>query len=214
MTLESKAAFARRLGVNKSTITRAAQAGRLVMDGDLVDIEASLTRWHATKGGRTDVEERFAAQRGQEIPQAPTAYPAEENATAGDSGAAAGAFAEGLHGQPHAQPSGATPGGGDDRTHYKALTLRFENETIKLEMALRRHLRYPLPSVRREAYGLGLALRASVERMVDQTAPRLAAAQTPERRALLIAECHALSRAMHTEFVRALRRLRQSEKKS
>lgn len=206
MTLESRAAFARRLGVNKSTITRAFQAGRLVMQGNLVDIEPSLARWHATKGGRDDVAERFAAQRGQDIPTQPYPYPAEESATAGDSGA--------LPPQPDAQPMGATGAGSGDRTHYKALTLRFENETIKLEMALRRHMRYPLPSVRREAYGLGLALRASVERMVDQTAPRLAAAQTPERRALLIAECHALSRAMHTEFVRALRRLRQSEKKS
>ncbi|WP_323017753.1 hypothetical protein [Castellaniella sp.] len=34
-------------------------------------------------------------------------------------------------------------------------------------MALRRHMRYPAAVlVRREAYGLGLALRASVERMV------------------------------------------------
>ncbi|MGB3742465.1 MAG: hypothetical protein WA968_10450 [Castellaniella sp.] len=211
MILESKAAFARRLGVNKSTITRAAQAGRLVMQGDQVNVEASLARWHATQGGRTDVAERFAAQRGQSIPDVSTPYPAEENPTAGDSGPLPDGVAGGLHAQPFTQQADT---GSADRTHYKALTLKFENETIKLEMALRRHMRYPLPSVRREAYGLGLALRASVERMVDQTAPRLAAAQTPERRALLVAECAALSRAMHTEFVRALRRLRASEKKS
>lgn len=210
MTLESKAAFARRLGVNKSTITRAAQAGRLVMEGGEVNIEASLARWHATAGGRADVAERHAAQRGQAIPDASTPYRTEENATAGDSVPLQGE----LHEQPQAQPGATADASSTARTHYKALTLRFENETIKLEMALRRHMRYPLPSVRREAYGLGLALRASVERMVDQTAPRLAAAQTPERRALLVAECHALARAMHTEFVRALRRLRQSEKKS
>ncbi|CAM3827345.1 hypothetical protein [Castellaniella denitrificans] len=212
MTLESKAAFARRLGVNKSTITRAAQAGRLVMEGGEVNVEASLARWHATQGGRPDVAERFAEQRGQAIPDVSTPYSAAASATAADSGPLPGAVAGELHTQPYAQP--APDAGSADRTHYKALTLRFENETIKLEMALRRHMRYPLPSVRREAYGLGLALRASVERMVDQTAPRLAAAQTPERRALLIAECHALTRAMHVEFVRALRRLRASEKKS
>jgi len=58
--------LARALGVNRSTITKAAQAGRLVLTGDdprFFDLDASLARYQATKGGRLDVQERHAAAR-------------------------------------------------------------------------------------------------------------------------------------------------------
>lgn len=209
MTLESKAAFARRIGVNKSTITRAAQAGRLVMREGLVDIEPSLARWHATAGGRPDVSERHAQQRGADIPQASTPTLGAENATAGRNGAYSGGVAGEQPAQPGAQPEVETSTD-DSRTRYKTMVLRYENETIKLEMALRRGMRHPLPAVRREALGLGTALRAAVERMIDQTAPRLAAEPNrAARAALLHAECAAVQRGLRLEFLRALRRLRQ-----
>jgi hypothetical protein len=44
MTTESKAAFARRMGWHRSSVTRAADAGRIVLEGDLVDVEASLEK--------------------------------------------------------------------------------------------------------------------------------------------------------------------------
>lgn len=67
MPLETKAAFARRLNWNRSTVTRAAQAGRLVLVGNLVDVEPSLARLKATEGGlwgwitimRNDVSKGF-----------------------------------------------------------------------------------------------------------------------------------------------------------
>ena len=60
----TRAQFARLLGVNRSTVTRWADAGRLVLlpDGS-VDAEASLGRIRATSGGRDDVAARHAAQR-------------------------------------------------------------------------------------------------------------------------------------------------------
>jgi hypothetical protein len=71
MTTEKKADFARRLGINKSTITRAAQAGRIVLTADgLVEVEASLKLWHDTKGTRDDVAARHAHDRGAEVPAA------------------------------------------------------------------------------------------------------------------------------------------------
>lgn len=210
MTVESKAAFARRLGVNKSTISRAAQAGRLVMRGDQVDIEASLARWHATQGGRSDVAERHAAQRGQTIPAMPAYGLLPENAPAGVSGPVPGTVADTVAAQPDTQPDSKDAAGGADRTAWKAMALSYENQTIKLEMALRRHRRYPLEDVRRESQALGMMLRAGVERLIDQTAPRLAATpDTTDRDALLRTECLALVRAFRTEFKRALRRLRQ-----
>ena len=77
--IESKAAFARRLGVNKSTVTRAAEAGRIVLTPrGQVEVEKSLERWHATKGARSDVAARHAEKRGADIPEA---APVEKNAT-------------------------------------------------------------------------------------------------------------------------------------
>jgi hypothetical protein len=130
MTLESKAAFARRLGVNKSTITRAAQAGRLVLQGDLVDVEASLARWQATQAGRTDVAERHAAQRGHAVGGLPPYAPAPENATAAQFGPAVGQVAGQLPMQPPPQPENPAADPGGDRTRYKALALHFENEGL------------------------------------------------------------------------------------
>lgn len=64
MTTETRAAFARRLEMNKSTITRLAQAGRIVLTtSGLVDVERSLALIQDTRGGRDDVAARHAAQR-------------------------------------------------------------------------------------------------------------------------------------------------------
>lgn len=68
MTLESKAAFARRMKshmgreVDRSTVTRWADAGRIVMDGDRVDVEASLSQLGGTQGDRQDVTDRHAQE--------------------------------------------------------------------------------------------------------------------------------------------------------
>ena len=73
-TLERQAAFAARMGWNKSTVTRLKQHGRLVMDGSRVDVEASIKRIEETGGMRDDVAERHAAARagkGGKAPEAP-----------------------------------------------------------------------------------------------------------------------------------------------
>jgi hypothetical protein len=83
--VESRADFAARIGVNKSTVTRWAQAGRLVLaDDGAVDIDASIQRLDATRGIRHDVAERWRQYRdglidfeGNPIqPQQPPATPA------------------------------------------------------------------------------------------------------------------------------------------
>lgn len=63
MTLENQSQFARRLGHDKAYITRLKQAGRLVMEHDLVNVEASLARIQATQGDRPQVAEFHAEQR-------------------------------------------------------------------------------------------------------------------------------------------------------
>jgi len=68
---ETRAQFAARLGVHRSTITRAVEAGRLVLhENGHILVAPSLKRWHETKAGRTDMEARHAQNRGAAIPEA------------------------------------------------------------------------------------------------------------------------------------------------
>lgn len=197
--IESKAAFARRLGVNKSTITRAAEAGRLVLTPrGQIEVEKSLERWHATMGARSDVAARHAENRGADIPKTASAQknaPKARKTPGAHSGAADG------------MPGVEQPGG--TRARYKLAALHYENQSIKLEMALRRGLRYPLALVKQEAGGIGATVRAAIERIIDQTAPRLAVmASDLDRRRLLDAELRRLRWMVKSELPRALRRMR------
>ena len=196
--IETKSAFARRINVHKSQITRAAQAGRLVLNaGGMVEVEASVERWHATKGGRDDVAARHAANRGV---AGVSAQPKAESAQNARNGATLP--------HPAAQPA-ADQGEAGNRTRYKVMTLHFENQAIKLDMALRRGLRYPLEAVRREALALGATVRAALERIIDQTAPRLAIMTGDlDRRRLLDTELRRLRWMVKSELPRALRRMR------
>ena len=98
------------------------------------------------------------------------------------------------------------------RVDYKSQTLHFENEQLKLEISLRRHQRFELPDVRREAQNIGNTLRASIERLIDQTAPRLSVMKSEgDRNALLAAELFKLKSVVKSEFPRALRRMQKQK---
>lgn len=197
--IESKAAFARRLGVNKSTITRAAEAGRLVLTPrGQVEVEKSLERWHATKGARSDVAARHAENRGAEIPKAGQAQK-----NAGKGRKTAGADSDAADGMPAGKPSAGT------RAYYKIVTLHFENQNIKHEIELRRGLRFLLSQVKKESGSIGATVRAAIERIIDQTAPRLAVMRDDiERRRLIDAEVRRVRWMLRRELPRALRRMR------
>ena len=136
-TTETKSAFARRIGIHKSNVTRAAQDGRIVLTADgRVDIAASLARWNETKGGRSDVEARHAENRGSVMSEP---QPTTENRTAARFGATGSATVARLFrgagrattGSGVAPPAGggvvAKTGGGGDcqcRTHSGFLDLK------------------------------------------------------------------------------------------
>lgn len=217
---ETPASFARRLGVHKATVTRAIQSGRLTRGDDgLLDVDDSLRSWEATKAGtRPDVAARHQRARS---PASATANHAQARAPQNASSAppqapqatpaAAHDPAEGqeqVH--DHADQPAPMPG---RQQHYAAIRIGAQNNLIKLGIALRTHRRYPLASIRAEALALGGVLRASLDRLVDQTAPRLALLTTTEQRqALLAAEANSLRRALRRELPRALRRLRDTGK--
>lgn len=72
MTTETQAEFGRRLGVSKSYINKLKNAGRLVMEDDRVNVEASQARIATTADPqRDDVAARHAANRA--APSAPAA---------------------------------------------------------------------------------------------------------------------------------------------
>ena len=240
---ETMAAFARRLGVARSTITRAAQAGRLVTRPDgLVLVAESLARWHATLGPRADMAERHALARGAAIPQPPaqspeqaasnpaplpTPHPGAENAAGArfaalvaasaahaTGGAAQATPATAGAGQAAGDGKAAPPADGDAdtdgaaRAQHQAAKLHWRNEALRLEIALADGTRLPRAATLAEAQGLGALLRAAVERIIDQTAPRLAAAATPQdRRRLLQAQLASVRRQLRRELPAALRRL-------
>lgn len=198
MTYAKQAEFARKIGYDKSRITQLKRAGRIVMspDGRMVDVEASIARMAETADpGRMDVTERHAANRqaagkatSAPVATAPSATPPPENLT----DAALGLDTSG-------------------RAKAKALLMHYENGLLKIEMALRRGLRFERTAIKREAASLGAMLRAGIERVIDQTAPRLAACGSDlERRVILDKEIHRLRWMIKREMPRALRRMQDS----
>lgn len=224
---ETPAAFARRLGVHKSTISRAIAAGRLHLDGGFLDVDASLRLWQATKPGlRPDVLARHAAKRGQAIPEAhpaaatPRSAPARlgDNAEAAECAGADVGAADDLSELPADAATGTTPAAADGAPRladYTQSLLASQNALARLSIQLRTHKRYPADAMHDEAQALGATLRGALERLVDQTAPRLAVQSDPgSRRALLEEQVKALGRTLRREMPRALRRLRLAGKKA
>lgn len=65
MTLETRAAFAARVGMHKSSITRAVQEGHVVMEGAYVNVEKSLPLIEAMRGNTPHTAARVEALKAQ-----------------------------------------------------------------------------------------------------------------------------------------------------
>lgn len=65
MTTMSQSLFARHIGVASSYVTELKHSGRLVMDGDLVDVEASIALIESTRTLPPKATARGAAAKGQ-----------------------------------------------------------------------------------------------------------------------------------------------------
>jgi hypothetical protein len=187
--------LARHLGVNKSTVCRAVKDGRLRPEADgRFDFDKCAAAWHAGSGGRADVAARHAAKRGATIPKGQGRA---ENATAGQGAPLPGADI-------------AVPMEDAGRRNAKTVLMHYENSAIKLEMALRRGLRLDMGAVRRESFAVGALLRAGIERVIDHTAPRLAACTDAlERRRIVEKEVRRLRWMIKRELPRALRRMKE-----
>ena len=185
------------LGVNKSTVTRWKQAGRLVLDEQgRILIAESIARVLESRAGRDDVADRHARNRGRNLPETLGA-PQQDDEDDQD-------IDLGTDYPPDADTDG-TPA----RTRYKARVLKYENARIKLELSLRHGYRLPRGTVQREAQGIGNTLRAALERLIDVSAPQCAHLDRAGRLSLLTAEAAALRRILLTELARSQRRIRK-----
>lgn len=193
----SRRAFAEQIGMSVGWVQKLVDTGRCVMTPDgKINGPASRALMAQTQGGRTDVAERNAAGRGGRAAQDVAPPPADNT-------------------PPPSIDVGHTDG--SSRAKAKALLMHYENSSIKLEMALRRGLRFERAAIKREAAGLGAMLRAGIERVIDQTAPRLAAASNElQRRQIIEKEIRRLKFMMKRELPRALRRMKDAnlQKKS
>ena len=162
--IETKSAFARRIGVHKSQITRAAQAGRVALTADgKVEIESSIELWNATKGNREDVAARHAANRAKgDTDGAPTT---ETQPNGPDS-------------IPATNPKTATPTATDGMLETRAAAqARKESagaDLLELERAQKLGALIAREDCDAAMKFIGATLRAALDVMPDQTAPLVA----------------------------------------
>lgn len=200
--------------VAPSTVTRWAQDGKIVLVGHgrraKVDVAASIARLDAMGVGqiRSDVSDRHAFEKGAPIP---THAPAQKNATAAQETRNAGATLDNTTAAEDRAFAEHVTADSAGKAKYKAIALHYENQGIKLGMALGRGQRFHRADVRDENAALGNALRASVERLIDQTAPRLAMlTRHMDRGELIRREIKKIKRLIDLEHTQALRRLRRN----
>ena len=165
--LESKAAFARRLGVSRSTVTRAAQSDRLVINVDgLVLINESLAKWESTKGARSDVEQRHAQNRGHAIQTQQGKTQAQQD--------------DDIDLDATEQQVGA------ERAQYKAAALDFGNKKLKLEEALNRGIRIGKQQHHKDIALKAKQIKSAIEILIDNLSPQLIGITDKTKRATLI----------------------------
>ncbi len=160
--VETRAAFARRMGVDPAHITRAAQAGRLVLTEDgKVLVEPSIERYRATEDPSPVGEsqrERHARRRAEKRsaadpqPQAPAASDADRLRQARA-----------------------------DRAQHEAVIARLTRERLEGELA-------ETASIRDAGERLGIALRTRLENLPDHLAPHLTTQTDAERVHALLVE--------------------------
>lgn len=192
MTLESQAEFARRIGKDRSYVTRLKHAGRLVMVGSAVDVDASIKAIEQSANpAAAPVAERwgqYRAERDQQpIAAAPTSAqqggPAEAKLDVGGTYQAARAM----------------------RERYNAMQAKLEYERAVGKLI-------EVAAVRAAATDIGATTRAEVEQLPDRLAPELAA-ETDEHRihALLAEACEDALRRIAQRSHQAITRAEEVE---
>jgi hypothetical protein len=199
---ETAAAFARRLGVHRSTVCRALQDGRLLADSrGRLEIEQNIARWNASQTGqRPDVAERNAANRSpvtMDSTQAEIASP----------GLTAQAEQPILPGMESAESAGQDAA---SARYWSERLMAARNDLLQLRNDLQAGVLYRSDAARKEFATLGGVLRAAIERLPAQLSPNLCRLPREGRADLLRMSVGILLRDLRKREVQGARRLRST----
>lgn len=169
MTTESKSAFARRLGVAPSYVTKLTQAGRLIVIDGQIEVESSLTLIEATKDpNRDDVRQRHARARDERRQGRPVVVPSAGEPKRPTKEAP----------QPAAQPmlkaASAFREAQAERMSYQARIAQMRVARLQGKLA-------SMADIRKIGAAQGAMIRTMLENLPDQIAPRCAPVRDPER---------------------------------
>lgn len=162
--IKTKTQFAEIMGVHKSTVTRWDKAGRLVLaENGRVKVEESQTLIAATEGGRVDVAERHAKNRGHSLS---TQQGVALNATPDD----------------EVDMTSTVVGIGEDRAHYKAVALNAKNQLEELEQSLQNGKRLYKDEFLKSISQQGADIKTALEHLIDNLAPQISVLADPKQR--------------------------------
>lgn len=183
----TQAEFAAAQGWHRSTVTRLKQAGRLVMQGRMVEVAASLARIEETGGMRFDVAARHAANRAQPGTQ-PAQPGAEKTAQAPLAGAGEGVGT----GEGSNAPPAAASGTGERRSDAQARKEAALADLAEMDVKQKRGNLIPKDDVDAALRAFATSVRARLDVLPDQLAPLLAPVSDLDEIHALLAE-HARS---------------------
>lgn len=200
MSRESKSAFARRLGVAPSYVTKLKDEGRLVVVDGQIEVEASLARMDATKDpNRDDVRQRHAKARDAKR-MAETSGAAVAGVIAPREGEESGAKVKAAPGADSEGREGGKPGGDEEpeagpviqaaEVFRKARTakMHFESRRAVIRVARLQGRLADMAMIRKGAGNDGASLRSLLENLPDQAAPRLAPVRDTAKAAAILGE--------------------------
>lgn len=184
MTTETRADFARRMGWNRSSVTRAVQDGRVVLAGGLVDVEASLEKIEALA--------HPAAHHRAHARQLEESRRAKEKGKGGDeNNAASGKAREGVEAINLRLKIAEA-----DKREHEADMARMERETMAGNLIAREDVEFALDD-------FGATLRSLMENLADRLAPVVHPLQTiEETHAALSEAAQDVLQTMHEKLAR------------
>ena len=185
MTTESRADFARRMGWNRSSVTRAVQDGRVVLVGGRVDVDASIEKINAMAS--PSAHHRAHAQQLVEDRHAKTQAAMRAYAPPGEKTVVAESIEELNRRLKSAEA---------DKREHEADMARMERETMAGNLIAREDVEFALDD-------FGATLRSLMENLADRLAPVVHPLQTiEETHAALSEAAQDVLQTMHEQLAR------------
>lgn len=196
MSRESKSAFARRLGVAPSYVTKLKDEGRIVVVDGQVEVEASLARMEATRDpNRDDVRQRHAKARDAKRLAEASGVGAAGVIAAREGGAlgtkaktAPGADSGGKEGADDESEAGPVIQAAEVFRKARTAKMHFESRRAVIRVARLQGRLADMVTIRKSAGNDGASLRSLLENLPDQAAPRLAPVRDVARAAEILGE--------------------------